>query len=147
MHCVSEPFTVGLFLVECNAINESPPYQREGAVWSPEKQQLLLDRLMQQGTNDLTSLQNRVSILRRFFLQRHPDVELRDKTRSFTDEERLAIWILGGKQCAMCRTLLPDIDDMLADHHLQWSHGGATNLKNGRSLCANCNQSEAQRVA
>jgi hypothetical protein len=45
MHCVTEKFSVGQFLVEKNVINTTPPYQRESAVWAPEKQQLFLDSL------------------------------------------------------------------------------------------------------
>lgn len=45
MHCVSEKFTVGSFLIEKNVVNDSPPYQRESGVWSEEKQQLFLDSL------------------------------------------------------------------------------------------------------
>jgi hypothetical protein len=103
-------------------------------------------RLMQQGTNDVNSLRARVSILRRYFLLANPDVAIRDKKRTFTEEERTAIWILGGKQCAVCSKPLP-LDEMQADHHIQWAHGGATTLENGRCLCENCNQVEASGVA
>jgi hypothetical protein len=103
-------------------------------------------RLIQQGTNDINSLRQRVSILRRYFLQNYPDVSVRDKKRAFTEEERSAIWILGGKQCAKCKKALADLSDMQADHQRQWAHGGATTLTNGRSLCENCNLAEAQGV-
>jgi Protein of unknown function DUF262/HNH endonuclease len=104
-------------------------------------------RLIQQGTNDIGSLESRVSILRRHFLQEHPDVTVRDKVRSFTDEERYAIWILGGKQCAECGVALPDLELMEADHHVQWAHGGPTSLENGRSLCEPCNRALGKQVA
>jgi 5-methylcytosine-specific restriction endonuclease McrA len=104
-------------------------------------------RLMQQGTNDLNSLQQRVSILRRYFLEQFSDVLIKDKTRSFTEEERLVIWVLGGKRCAECGRALGELEDMEADHKVQWAHGGATTLENGRSLCKPCNASLAQKVA
>lgn len=104
-------------------------------------------RLMQQGTNDLGSLQTRVNTLRRYFLEAHPDVELRDHVRSFSEEERYAIWVLGGKQCAECGKALPELEDMEADHKRQWAHGGPTTLENGRSLCEICNASLAKQVA
>lgn len=103
-------------------------------------------RLMQQGTNDLTSLQQRVSILRRNFLQEYPDVALRDKKRAFSEEERLAIFILSGKQCAKCGVQFKDIAEMEADHQEQWAHGGPTLLRNARGLCANCNKAAAKGV-
>lgn len=95
-------------------------------------------RLMQQGTNDLNSLKTRVSILRRFFLVEHPDVELLDTQRHFTDEERHVIYVLGGKLCAECQKEI-SLKEMEADHHRQWKFGGATTLKNGRCLCQECN--------
>jgi hypothetical protein len=99
-------------------------------------------RLMQQGTNDITSLRERVAILRRYFLLENPDVQVRDAKRSFTAEERAAIWILGKKTCAKCGKALPTVDEMEADHHKQWAHGGITSLQNGRCLCESCNQEE-----
>lgn len=103
-------------------------------------------RLMQQGTNDLNSLRTRVSILRRYFLQDYPDICLRDAKRAFSEEERFAIWILGGKKCALCPTEIKDIEELHADHKRQWAHGGPTSLKNGRALCKQCNEAEAKKV-
>ncbi len=70
-----------------------------------ERDRTLLEfgRLMQQGTSDLSSLKDRVSILRRFFLEEFTDVELLDKKRQFTPEERYAIWIINGKECSECK--------------------------------------------
>jgi len=102
-------------------------------------------RLMQQGTNDMGSLKDRVSILTRYFLLEHPDVAVKDPKRLFTDEERMAIWILGGKKCGKCSKEV-ELDEMHADHQIQWSHGGATTLKNGRCLCASCNTGSAKKT-
>ena len=96
-------------------------------------------RLMQQGTNDKNSLETRVSILRRYFLQEHPEVTLRDPKRSFSQEERAAIYFLAGRRCAQCRNEFKDIDEMHADHERRWAEGGPTSLKNGRALCETCN--------
>lgn len=104
-------------------------------------------RLIQQGTNDLNSLRARVSILRRYFLQEFPDVAVRDKKRAFSEEERIAIWLLSGKQCSKCKVQLKELSDMQADHQRQWAHGGPTTLQNGRALCENCNIAEAGKVA
>jgi 5-methylcytosine-specific restriction endonuclease McrA len=88
-------------------------------------------------------LRDRVTVLTRYFLLENPDILIKDKKRAFTDEERLAIWILGGKKCAECDVEL-SIDDMHADHHIQWSNGGNTTLSNGRCLCQSCNTSLAK---
>jgi hypothetical protein len=99
-------------------------------------------RLMQQGTNDISSLKNRVSILRRYFLLDYPDVRLIDKKRQFTDEERHVIYIMAGKQCSLCGKKFSDIDEMEADHPHQHAFGGETTLKNARALCSPCNERE-----
>lgn len=46
MHCNTDRFSIGKFLVTKNSINEKPTYQRESAVWSPEKQELFLDSIL-----------------------------------------------------------------------------------------------------
>lgn len=116
----------------------------------PEEQQevalIEFGRLMQQGTNDLGSLERRVQILTRYFLRENPDVLVRDRDRDFTEEERFAIWVAGAKRCANCQKELPDISDMHADHAKQWSWGGPTSLENARALCGPCNTGLAQGV-
>lgn len=128
---------------------ESFQVLRQSNLAKPEEKQdptlIEFGRLMQQGTNDLNSLTRRVSLLRRFFLLDHPEVSVRDKKRSFTEEERIAIWILGKKRCAICKRKV-ELEEMQADHHEQWAHGGATSLENGRALCENCNKSIAAKV-
>ncbi|AWY43628.1 DUF262 domain-containing protein [Pseudomonas putida] len=102
-------------------------------------------RLMQQGTNDLNSLRERTAILIRYFLLENPEIQVRDKKRAFSDEERLAIWILGGRKCGECDIEIT-IDDMHADHCIQWSNGGSTSLNNARCLCQACNTSLAKKT-
>lgn len=115
---------------------EKPEEERDTAL-------IEFGRLMQQGTNDLNSLKQRIAILTRYFLLEHPDVRVKDTKRLFSDEERLAIWILGGKQCALCEKEV-ELDEMHADHVEQWSYGGETTLKNGRCLCISCNTKSAK---
>jgi 5-methylcytosine-specific restriction endonuclease McrA len=103
-------------------------------------------RLMQQGTNDIDSLKQRVSILTRYFLLAYPDVILKDKKRQFTEEERFVIYVKGGKQCAKCEKKLLDIKEMEADHIKQYAHGGSTALENARCLCIECNQSLKEKI-
>jgi len=117
---------------------EKPEEDRDNAL-------IEFGRLMQQGTNDLNSLRDRVSILTRYYLLQYPDTSLKDAKRQFGDEERLAIWILGGKKCAECAKEV-DLEEMHADHHKQWAFGGETSLSNGRCLCASCNQKAAKKI-
>lgn len=113
-----------------------------------ERDPVLLEfgRLVQQGTNDLNSIQDRVSMLRRYFLQAYPETVIKDPSRAFSDEERLAIWILGGKICADCGRDLPELGDMEADHLVQWAFGGETSLSNARALCGPCNGALAKTL-
>jgi hypothetical protein len=106
-------------------------------------------RLMQQGTNDLQSMQERARILTRYFLLAHPDVALKDKQRSFTDDERYVIWITSGKQCqaAGCGAALTTIEEMEADHVTAWSKGGPTTLANAQALCISCNKKKSAKAA
>lgn len=97
---------------------------------------------MQQGTNDLNSLRQRVATMRRFFLLKNNDVSLRDKKRTFSPEERVVIYLLADKVCAKCKKQIPTLDEMEADHQRQWAHGGETTLINARCLCESCNQEE-----
>ena len=46
MHCNTENFNLGRLYVIRSSINESPEYQRESAVWSPEKRELFIDSLI-----------------------------------------------------------------------------------------------------
>jgi hypothetical protein len=103
-------------------------------------------RLMQQGTNDLNSLKERVATLRRYFLLEFPDTAVRDRKRTFSEDERLVIWLRAGKKCQKCGSELRELSDMQADHHRQWAHGGETSLANGRALCESCNLEEAKKV-
>ena len=60
-------------------------------------------RLSQQGTVDVGNLEERVSILRRYFLLKFPDVTVTDKKRAFSEEERLSIWVLGEKNARIAQ--------------------------------------------
>lgn len=96
-------------------------------------------RLMQQGTNDLTSMEARARLLTKHLLLEHPELTLKDPSRNFTDDERFVIWVRSGKQCAHCQTSISH-DDMEADHVQAWAKGGATNLTNAQALCVPCNR-------
>lgn len=103
-------------------------------------------RLIQQGTNKMNSLRERVEILRRYFLLQYCDTKVKDPVRSFNTEERYAVWVIGGKRCAICKCDLATLDEMQSDHKTQWAHGGETTIKNARALCESCNQEQREKV-
>jgi len=97
-------------------------------------------RLTQQGTNDSNSLQRRVQIMTRYFLQEHPEIRILDTRRMFSEHERYVIWLKAGKKCVGCGKVMNDLDEMDADHEIMWSHGGPTTFENARALCQSCNR-------
>ena len=104
-------------------------------------------RLSQQATNDKGNIERRLHYLVRQFLETNPEVECTDSKRSFTDEERFVIYELGMRKCAECGISLASLDEMDADHEVQWSWGGPTTLANARCLCAPCNRSRAKTTS
>lgn len=91
-------------------------------------------RLAQQGTNDASSMSSRADILTERFIEQFPDTRIRYPKRAFSESERRAIWILGGKKCTSCGRAIT-LDEMHADHIMPWSHGGETSFSNAQSLC------------
>lgn len=96
--------------------------------------------LSQQATASRDSLENRLEILMKRFLEENPGVSLKDARREFNDAERHAIWVRGSKKCALCGRAL-ELDQMHADHVREHAAGGPTKLANARCLCASCNTS------
>jgi Protein of unknown function DUF262/HNH endonuclease len=95
---------------------------------------------MMQGTNDPGSMENRVDILTRRFLQSNPDVQLKDTKRAFTLDERWVLWVLADKKCQECGKALDTLEELDGDHIILHHHGGPTSLDNARALCINCNR-------
>jgi hypothetical protein len=102
-------------------------------------------RLAQQGTNDLTSMEWRYEILRRYFLKWNDDVEIKDTKRVFNEEERYVIFHLSDRKCSLCGCELESLSDMEADHVEAWSQGGKTVLKNAQALCVSCNRTKGAK--
>lgn len=96
---------------------------------------------MQQGTNDAGSMEKRVEILTKRFLQANRDVQLKDPKRAFTLEERWVLWQHSDKKCEECGKDLPTLEDLDGDHIVLHHHGGPTSLDNARALCVPCNRS------
>lgn len=103
-------------------------------------------RLMQQGTNDSSSMEARVEILTKRFLRAFPEVQLKDPKRAFTMEERWALWQRAGKKCENCRRDLETLDELDGDHIVWHVQGGPTSLSNARALCVACNRGKLAQV-
>lgn len=93
-----------------------------------------------QGLTSELNLRTRVEILLSRYLEEHPETVVpKDQNRTFSQSERWAIWIRGGKVCQECDRVLPDLSSMHADHKTAWVKGGSTTIENAQSLCASCN--------
>lgn len=90
----------------------------------------------------------RHEIIMSFVLARHPGWKRRDGRRSFTRDQKVAIWSRAERQCqwidaatgARCSEKFPDFALADADHIVLWSNGGPTTMENGRLLCQRHNR-------
>jgi hypothetical protein len=100
---------------------------------------------VQQNTGSSSNMSPLVDVLMNVVVESNPDFLLKDKKRDFNPQERRAIWILGGKKCAICGCELRKLSDMHADHVIAHANGGETSIKNAQSLCAEHNLRKSAR--
>lgn len=87
-------------------------------------------------SDSIQDMQYRHDYLKRVVVEYVKDLALKDPTRGFTQEQRMAIFRLGGGQCVMCPPGTPlDEADFHADHIKPHSRGGETKVSNGQILC------------
>ena len=92
-----------------------------------------------------SSLQWRLDFFLTKFGQKFPDVSLKDDTRNFTHEQKLAIWRRDDQICQIklkCNGIRLSFSDMDADHIIPHVKGGKTLVSNGRTSCVACNRSK-----
>lgn len=84
--------------------------------------------------------QFRFDKLQEFIIKEMKDLPAKDNQRSFTEEQRKAIYHLGGGVCSnsSCRAKV-SFNDFHADHITPFSRGGVTRISNGQLLCSSCN--------
>jgi hypothetical protein len=91
-------------------------------------------------------LDTRHEILLYWTLQRHPRLALKDKRRSFSLEQKIAIWYRAAGQCeaekngVRCLESFANPREADADHIVKWRDGGLTTYENGRLLCVQHNR-------
>ena len=93
---------------------------------------------VQQNTGSSSNMSPLVDVLMNVVIEANPDFLLKDKRRDFNQQERRAIWILGGKKCAKCGCNLK-LNEMHADHVIAHANGGETTVSNAQSLCVEHN--------
>jgi hypothetical protein len=96
-------------------------------------------------TDSEDSIRWRMEFMLRNFLERHPNIRLKDDQRVFTSSQRLAIFRRDGGVCQLrlkCNGAKLTWDDWHCDHFQPWTHGGKTTVQNGRASCTLCNLSK-----
>ena len=99
-------------------------------------------------TDSGDSIQHRHEYLLRCFLESNPEIQLKDNNRSFTHEQRLAIYRRDKGVCLVklrCTGEKCEWDNWEADHILAWDSGGPTTVENGQVACIPCNKSKSNK--
>ena len=93
-------------------------------------------------TDGVDSIRGRVEYIESLFFLKYPDIQLKDKQRSFTPHQRLAIYRKYDGRCAIKRRCNGEKlawDNWHADHIIPHSKGGKTTVANGQVACSACN--------
>jgi hypothetical protein len=92
------------------------------------------------------SLKWRNEYLLRKLFEYIPSIELKDKLRLFTSEQRLAIFRRDNGICQLkikCNGNKCEWDNWEADHIIPHSKGGKTTVENGQVACSECNKAKS----
>ncbi len=97
-----------------------------------------------------TSIAYRVNFMFEKLFKESPSVRLKDKTRLFTHEQRLAIFRRDDCRCQLKVKCAGKEklkwDNWHCDHKKPWSKGGETIVDNGQVTCAECNLAKAAAI-
>ena len=113
-----------------------------GDAWDKEMYDYI--QAFQTGGGKRASVQQRHEVYLNRALRDLPNLIPKDPARGFTTEQRLVIWRRDNEACQHCGKQV-DFEGMHADHVIPHSKGGKTEVDNGQTLCAPCNQSKGAR--
>lgn len=100
-------------------------------------------------TDSEDSIRARMDFLLRDLLVRHDDLSLKDRRRSFTRQQRLAVYRRDEGRCRVrlrCGGEKVRWDGWHCDHRVAWSAGGKTTVENGQVACAACNLAKGAAI-
>jgi len=90
------------------------------------------------------SFRERFKIILGKFLEKSPDMELKDRIRTFDDGQKMAIFYRDGGYCQSCHIKV-SMNESEFDHIQPWSKGGLTIVSNGQLLCQECNRRKGNK--
>lgn len=96
-------------------------------------------------TDSEDSIRARMDFLLRDLLTVHDGLSLKDAQRSFTPQQRLAVYRRDRGVCQLrlrCGGERVRWDAWHCDHRTPWSSGGKTTVDNGQVACPACNQTK-----
>ena len=106
-------------------------------------------RLTSYSTDAEESIRSRLEYLEKLFFSAFPEIELKDSIRTFSFEQRLAIFRLGSGRCQIkthCAGEKLSWGEWHADHINPYSHGGKTTVANGQIGCPSCNLAKSNKI-
>ncbi len=96
-------------------------------------------------SDSIQAMRYREDVLRGVIIRGLSNLVLKDTTRGFSDEQRVAIFWRDGGKCQSCGKEC-DENEFHADHIEPHAKGGKTKIANGQVLCPECNQKKGARV-
>jgi hypothetical protein len=106
-------------------------------------------RLVSQSTDAEESIQARLDVYERRFFEAYPDIEQKDPERTFSHEQRLAIF---RRDEGICQPRLGCNGERVtwghwhADHRVAHALGGKTTVANGQVACIPCNLAKGMQT-
>lgn len=106
-------------------------------------------RLISHSTDTEESIRARLDMFERRFLSEYPNIEPKDPVRSFSHEQRLAIYRRDNGVCQVrisCDGVKVVWDHWHADHVIPHTRGGRSTVANGQVACPECNRKKGMTV-
>jgi hypothetical protein len=100
-------------------------------------------------TDSEDSIRARMDFMLRDLLVCQPGLSLKDAQRTFTPQQRMAVFRRDGGVCRVavkCDGAKVRWDDWHCDHRTAWTEGGKTTVENGQVACAACNFAKGKRA-
>jgi hypothetical protein len=130
------------FEQERNANEELPEEERDVSL-------VEYRRLISQSTDAEESIRARLDVYERRFFEAYPDIEQKDSERTFSHEQRLAIF---RRDEGICQLRLGCDGERVAwghwhaDHRVPHTLGGKTTVANGQVACIPCNVAKGMQT-